>query len=215
MFALAANAQIVTSTSQEIKTTYTQPQPQVNTKLRYVRAGFNVNTVTGEDVKEASAKPGYDVSLGFQKPLANVPFLYWGMEYGLTSRGFTAEAGIFGKYDYKYAQHGLKYVPFQIGYNRDFGKVSIDPHIGVCLNFWYYGFAKQEYNGNSATHSQYDWKDTDFCTWFSVYMPIGFGIWLNKRFNLDYTCEIAFTKIANADSKVRHLNHGIRLGMAF
>ena len=59
----------------------------------YLRAGMSVNNVAGANEftdngegRSIGSKLGYDIAIGFQKSIKDKGF-YWGMEFGLGTRG--------------------------------------------------------------------------------------------------------------------------------
>ena len=78
-------AQIVSSRSVGINSKPDRPSQTEH----YWRVGLNMMNFTGDDAEE-DKKIGYNVSYGFLKPMGNFG-MYWGMEFGLGSRGYKYE----------------------------------------------------------------------------------------------------------------------------
>lgn len=79
-------AQIVSSRSVSIKSAQKQPSET----QWFLRGGLNVMKMTGDGAEDTGSKLGYNFVYGFQKPLGSVG-TYWGMEFGLGSRGWKVE----------------------------------------------------------------------------------------------------------------------------
>lgn len=206
LLCVGANAQIVSSSSRSLKVERTP-----FTSLKYLRVGVNFMNITGSDV-EVDGNIGYDVAFGFQKPLAGVDGLYWGMELGLGSRGWSEE---WDEEDAKYILHNVRFSPFTFGYKYALtDAVKLDAHFGAFASFDYTG--KCKYDGESIKLG--DWDDEYEglgIDWnrFDAGMQVGVGVWYN-RFNLDFTYHRGFVK-AVEDVKAYTNNFMIRLGVAF
>lgn len=207
MLCVGAQAQIVSSSSRSLKV-----ENAPSTSLKYVRLGVGFMNLAGSDVEDCNSKVGYDVAYGFQKPLANVNGLYWGMEFGLGSRGWSVDLG---KDDAKYMLHNVRISPFTFGYKYALtDAIKLDAHLGAFASFDYTG--KLKYDGESLSLN--DWDDEDDgigLDWnrFDAGMQIGFGVWYNN-FNLDFTYHRGFVKPIE-DVKAYSSNFMIRLGVAF
>lgn len=209
LLCVSLQAQIVSSRSVSIKPT----QKQASETQWFLRGGLNVMKMTGDsDEGETGSKLGYNFIYGFQKSLGNVG-TYWGMEFGLGSRGWKEE------YEDSYEEsslsqiaHNIQVSPFTFGYKYNItDDIAIDAHLGAYVSFDYLGKIKYEYsyNGNSEETSESigDWED-----WkrFDAGMNIGVGLWYD-RFNLDFTYQRGFIKTWEANTS----NVLIRLGVAF
>lgn len=228
MLCVGAQAQIVSSSSRSLKV-----ENAPSTSLKYVRLGVGFMTFTGEDGENwnTKSKVGYDLSFGFQKPLANVNGLYWGMELGLGSRGFALDVK---EGSDKYMLHNIRFSPFTFGYKYALtDDIQLDGHLGAFVSFDYAGKSKWENeDGEGDDIKLGDWEDEFGWDWnrFDAGMEIGVGVWY-KRFNLDFTYRRGFIKpieyigewvddyagYAGIDSKpgVYNSNFMLRLGIAF
>ena len=105
-------AQIVSSRSVSIKSAQKQPSET----QWFLRGGLNVMKMTGDGAEDTGSKLGYNFVYGFQKPLGSVG-TYWGMEFGLGSRGWKVEEN---ESDYEYSlslmAHNVQVSPFTFGY---------------------------------------------------------------------------------------------------
>lgn len=220
--AVSANAQIVSSTSRRVSYAKTESNTQW-----YGKVGLNVmNYYVGSGVSDdASAKIGYDINFGFQKPLGSSP-CYWGMEFGLTSRGSKAEATVKqGKYYVTQTEnemrHAIVYSPFTIGFKKNLvSKLAIDAHAGVFLSADYTGKVKKEldsnlgkeYNG-SAEAKMGDWNDFNR---IDAGLKFGLGLWYD-RFNFDLSYRQGFINAwcpENAETNIAG-NFIVSVGVAF
>ena len=66
LFALAANAQIVSSRSESIQRA-PAPAPKNHTSQWYLRAGVGSVGISGKEFKAAKSTFGYEVELGYQR----------------------------------------------------------------------------------------------------------------------------------------------------
>ncbi len=224
----AAQAQIVTSTSRSI----TREKVKTNT-THYVRVGLNFMNVAGDDAKELDGKVGYDLSWGFQKTLGGKG-AYWGMEGGLSSRGYSMKdegsswepyynpynpgSGhyVSEKEEEKMIAHNIYYVPFQFGWRFDLGhNISVDPHIGTFISFDYAGKSKYTYtrDGEEEDNESYSLGDLDGWQRVDAGLKFGVGAWY-KNFNLDLSYQRGFIS-AIEDCDAYTSNFQLRLGYAF
>ena len=81
LLCVGTQAQIVSSRSSIVRT-----EKQQSNKQWFLRGGLNVMKMTGDD-DESGSKLGYNFIYGFQKPMGSIG-TYWGMEFGLGSRGW-------------------------------------------------------------------------------------------------------------------------------
>lgn len=200
-------AQIVSSSSRIVTTTRTTTP---SNKIHYVRLGLNFMHYVGDGVEESGdGKLGYDLTFGFQKPVGPHG-LYWGMEYGLGSRGDKySEDG----YKDSYMCHNIHFSPFQIGFKYNIsGKWSVDPHLGVFVSADYTGKHKWEFDfykeHKEESESMGDWEDYNRV---DVGMRVGAGVWYG-RFNLDLTWQRGFL---DSFDDVQSSNLMLRFGLAF
>lgn len=216
VMALSMQAQIVTSTSRSTISTNTKPASE---KIWLVRAGLNFMNFSGSDAKDMDGKMGYDVSFEFNKPISGVNGLYWGMEFGLGSRGASED-------DVDMICHNVRFSPFVLGYKYNItSDFAIDAHIGAFVSADYTGKVKFD---DDDDVSMGDWKDDLGIDWQRVDagMRLGAGVWY-KNFNLDFTWHKGFIKPYTVvyDSyyggeeeetlKLAASNFMIRLGISF
>lgn len=205
-------AQIVSSRSVGIESTPSRPSETLN----YLRVGLNIMGFTGDGADGLSKKMGYNFSYGFQKPIGKIG-TYWGMEFGLGSRGFKSEDG---KGEYKTEQsliaHNIQVSPFTFGWKYGItDEFKVDVHAGAFVSCDYMGKAKFKYDGEEESFSMGDWEDELEMDWnrFDAGMNLGFGVWYD-RFNLDFTYQRGFVEAAKeSDSFTNNLM--LRLGVAF
>lgn len=220
---IAIVALVGVSASAQVKFNRTFASKKSNTTW-YLRAGMNTNS-SGLDLSEyngdyyeynVSSKVGYEVAFGFNKGFGKSN-VYWGMELGVSSRGFSIseeeDGDVYG--DYSYMGHNVKFVPFMIGYKypitEDF---KIDGHLGAFASF------------DFASTEDYDNGPDDYDIWdespFDAGIQIGIGAWY-KRLNLDFTYQIGFVPShsvyyigsGDEDLSAKHSAFLIRLGVAF
>ena len=204
LLCVGTQAQIVSSRSVSIKSAQKQPSET----QWFLRGGLNVMKMTGDGAEDTGSKLGYNFVYGFQKPLGSVG-TYWGMEFGLGSRGWKVEEN---ESDYEYSlslmAHNVQVSPFTFGYKyniTDGSYVSCD-YVGKIKE-------KESYQGDSEETSvnMGDWED-----WKRVDagMNIGVGIWYD-RFNLDLTYQRGFIDTFSDADGFKTSNFMIRLGIAF
>ncbi|MGM9693344.1 MAG: outer membrane beta-barrel protein [Alloprevotella sp.] len=218
MFTTGMQAQIVRSQSATIEREKTPSNTQW-----YMRVGVGFAKWVGsdwetDDDESNKANIGYDFMFGFQKKFGSSD-LYWGMEYGLGSRGYKLVVED-KDYDYKYTEklmgHNIKIVPFQLGYKYTFGgtDVSIDPHISAFVSVDYTGKIKEKEEWEGDTDEE-DYSISDFDDYQRVDagLQFGVGVWF-KNFNVDFTYQRGFIPVVK-DYKVYNSQFMIRLGFAF
>ena len=218
VLSIAAKAQIVSSTSS--MTTTTRVETESNTRT-YVRIGISSNKVVGvykegssKDKEKSDASIGYNLLFGFQKPLGKLG-AYYGMEYGLSTRGFKfkgeGEDSNGDDADFKVTAHQIQWSPFNFGWNitavRDI--LQIDPHVGFALTMDFftcekngYYFAYYDEYEYDSYRDFYDEKDIDshslYDYYFDSYFPLdvkmslGCGLWFINKINLDFTYQRGF-----------------------
>ncbi len=170
---------------------------------------------------------GYDVTFGFSKSFGKRP-LYWGMELGLSSRGYktsasweySATSSISGGRDYHSKVqditllcHTVKLSPFTIGYRYTFLKnMAADVHLGAYASYDYAGQSKEDYTDHVVSTSQYGnrndkettstktkLKDIDGMRNYDAGINLGIGYWYG-RFNIDFTWQRGFIAINKGGS---------------
>ena len=85
LLCVGTQAQIVSSRSAIVKT-----EKQASSTQWFLRAGLNIMNFSGDGAEGADSNIGYNATFGYQKPLGSTGG-YWGMEFGLGSRGFKVE----------------------------------------------------------------------------------------------------------------------------
>ena len=220
---MAANAQLVKSR------TFTEKKSNT---MWYFRAGLAMNNAAGagvdnllsvSDENSAGAKAGYDFSVGFHKPISNFG-LYWGMEYGLGTRGAKASFNDYGdEGKASLLAHNVKVSPFTLGYKYSFtDDLKLDLHLGAFLSYDYAGKGKIEWNDGAEEEEDkiYDLEDYNG---FDCGLQAGIGVWFG-RFNLELTYQRGFINVSEDDDLVDEngdlgsiysSNFMIRLGVAF
>lgn len=228
-FAVGVNAQIVTSRSWVEE----KAKPaKKNSTSWYLRGGFNIMSLVPADNAAGKdyygSKLGYDLSLGFQKPMGSSG-LYWGMEWGATSCG--GEYGVhrlvvnrrgysnyYEESDRKASLfcNAVRFIPFTLGFKKavvsDF---AIDVHTSLFASYNYtLGKLEREIRDYHYSNSYRkdklhigDAKPGD------VGVQLGIGVWW-KNFNLDFTYQRGFVH-ENYIQNMSHSNFMIRLGGGF
>lgn len=165
---------------------------------------------------------GYDISLGFNKSFAKRP-LYWGMELGMTTRGYKTSASwekggtsaISGGSDYhgKFQDatmlcHTVRLSPFIVGYRYIFlEKMAADIHLGAYASYDFAGKYTDDYtdhivstshygdrNDKTVTSTEIKIKDYNGLRRYDVGINLGVGYWFG-RFNIDFTWQRGFIAI--------------------
>lgn len=215
---LSANAQLVRGTTfvkKESNTTW------------FLRAGMSMNNAAGKatEMYNAGTKIGYDVSTGFQKPIANSN-MYWGMEFGLGTRGAKGHYDDYGaRSDMSLLAHNVKISPVTFGYKFNLtDNLKLDGHLGAFVSYDYIGTGKEDYTDSDISESESSSiYDLESYNGFDAGLQVGVGVWFN-RFNLDFTYQRGFMNVSDDDDlvddndnqlKVFSSNFMIRLGVAF
>lgn len=205
----------------------------------YGRVGLSINNATGgKFVKETNdyysdhhiglkesmgCRMGMSVDFGFQQPMWNG--LYFGMELGLGTRGFSSKTQ--GNQENwikeRMTTWNVKCAPIIIGYKFPVtSDIKIDAHVG--------GFASCDWAGQHMSFvDSYGEKDKSDGLGDYGYnagdagIQAGVGIWW-KRFNLDVTYQRGFIPMleitqyydsSSAEYKIYSSNVMVRLGVAF
>lgn len=217
--ALGANAQLVTSTSQTVKTV----QKEKNS-MWMVRLGVGTNGIGGDGYDEVGSKAGYFFGVEYNKVGRRGG--YYGLDFALTSRGYkySDEVSVYRNtvdYTEKLAAHSFEFSPVIFGWKIRIGQsdFAIDPHIGLFLSVDYAGKFKQDLDGNSESYSLsevyldngYDHADY----WrLEVGLRYGVGVWFKERYNLDLSYQNGFMGFfENFETSSRAFM--VRLGYAF
>lgn len=208
-FATVSNAQIVRSNSSKTVTSTVEKEPTETVK--YMRLGLNFMKIGGDDVSDAikdymKSNLGYQIIWGFEKPLGP---LFWGMEYGLSSRGYKLE---FDNEDEKLFVHSGIFSPFNLGYKYGItDELAVEGHVGAYISGDYFGKCKgTDEDGESYEESIYDFDDWSY---LDAGMQFGFGLWYNQ-IGIDFLIQKGFINMAE-DVKWHTSNFMIRFGVAF
>ena len=195
------SAQIVSSRSVGIKTEQSRPTETV----WYLRAGLNIMNLTGDGADGTDSKMGYNAMVGYQKSLGTAG-AYWGMEAGLSSRGYKAD-------ELKCMAHNIQLSPFTFGWK--FGltdNFKIDAHLGAFLSYDY--TSKMKEDGGSCSWGDFaDENEIDY-NHFDAGIGVGAGVWYD-RFNLDFTYQHGFVDVFSDLDGNKASSFMIRLGIAF
>lgn len=195
-------AQIVQSRSVSIKT---EKAPSETTW--FIRGGLNMAGMAGDDLENFGRRAAYQIDLGFQKAFTNVG-LYWGMDFGLGSRGFKIDED---GYEDKMIGHNFQLSPANLGWKYEiFDNFKVDLHLGAYLSCDYTGKEVTKYAGVKETLKM---KDFEGYNRFDAGMNIGFGVWYG-RYNLDFTFQRGFVSAID-DIDMYASNLMLRLGVAF
>lgn len=200
LLCVGTQAQIVSSRSSIVRT-----EKEPSSTLWFLRAGLNVMNVSGDGAEGLDSNIGYNATIGYQKPLGSSGG-YWGMEFGLGSRGFKED-------DTKCIAHNIQYSPFTFGWKFEVAdNIKIDPHAGVYASYDY--TSKMKGDGESISWGDFaDYLDVDY-NHYDVGMNIGVGVWYS-RFNLDLTYQRGFIDTFSDLGSNKTSNFMIRLGVAF
>lgn len=201
-------AQIVSSRSVSVRSTPSHP-----TEIQwFLRGGLNVMGFAGDGAENLDKKLGYNLMYGFQRPVGSIG-TYWGMEFGLGSRGYKFEVD---GTEINLMAHAVEVSPFTFGWKYGLTEaVKVDVHLGVFAHADYTGKAKFKNKKQEKSVGMGDWEDELHVDWnrFDVGLNAGFGVWYD-RFNLDFTYQRGFVE-APKDSEMYTSNLLIRLGVAF
>lgn len=193
LFVVMVAALAVFSSSAQIRTSRTFTKAKSNTEW-ILRAGLSINSFSGVD--GINSKIGFDVDAAFNKAIGGSG-LYWGMEFGIGTRGFGSDVEIDGD-EVSITSYNVKWSPFTIGYKFNiFDSFRIDPHVGA---FALYDFAK-----SSPVDAEYE-ND------FDAGVQAGLGLWY-KRVNLDFMYQFGFVEAFDEGGKTG--NFLIRIGYSF
>lgn len=246
VMAVGVNAQIVVSQSNIItKTKVEKPKTKKKTTW-YMRVGVQASKVAYDsdflesDDESIKSTAGYNLDFGFQRPMGGKG-AYWGMTFGLGSRGTKYKESYEGryegyKYEYEYTEkitaHNIQYSPFTFGWKIKLAdKLYLDPHIGLYFSVDYTGKikCKQEVTFGGETEKDEEsfsiygsvyWDDDNDLWWCpaDIGLNTGIGIWYD-RFNFDITWQRGFVNAIAGDTydghKSKANNVMFRLGLAF
>ena len=216
MFLLVVFASLASITNAQIVTSDTRRRVEVEKEpsesMWYARFGLNMMKCGGDvsDFKDyIKSNLGYQIVWGFEKPLGP---LFWGMEFGLGSRGFKLKED---NYEFKVTAHNAVFSPFNIGYKHPItDDLSVEAHIGAYVAGDYFGKIKETDGNESDDWSIYDAEDYTFP---DAGMQFGFGVWYSS-IGLDLLFQKGFlnwTGDLDADAKLHTSNFMVRLGVKF
>lgn len=249
----AVGAAMAATASSQVMTSYSYSKSERKT-LWYARLGVSFNNLTAGSVCEAmnspwledngetpysfGSKTGMTVDFGFQRPISNFG-LYWGMELGIGTRGFTMkydESEVDPDDDFetnaKMMTWNVKYSPFTFGYKYTLtDDIKLDAHIGAFVSYDFAGkkLSYEETDGDKWELKDDELKDALDYQDFDAGMQLGIGVWY-KRFNLDFTwqrCFVPYGKmtmrawdsygesLGTEEYSLYSSNFMIRLGVAF
>lgn len=230
LMAASASAQVVTSR------TYVKSK---RTTVWYARVGMSINNFAGggdyvdaikADGGEASfgSRIGTGIDFGFQRPIGGSG-VYWGMELGIGSRGFSYEENddkTFGEYseESNMSTWNVKYSPFTFGYKYSItDDFKLDGHVGAFVSYDFAGSrggtvidkdgVVEDVISWKEFKDEIDYKDID------AGMQIGIGAWW-KKVNIDFTYQRGFISAFNWGDgynpvELKSSNFMIRVGYAF
>jgi len=198
VFAIVSNAQIVRSNSSKTVTTTVEKEPSES--IWYMRLGLNMMKFKGDLIDDEYMKSnlGYNWVIGFEKPLGP---LFWGMEFGLSSRGFKLEGN---GYTSKFMAHNGIFSPFNIGYKYPISdNFAVEAHLGA--------FVSGDYFGKWDDDVIYDYDDYIYP---NAGMQFGFGMWFSN-IGLDLCWQKGFLNLTSDGDDFKSSNFMLRLGVAF
>jgi len=198
VFAIVSNAQIVRSNSSKTVTTTVEKEPSES--IWYMRLGLNMMKFKGDLIDDEYMKSnlGYNWVIGFEKPLGP---LFWGMEFGLSSRGFKFEGN---GYTSKFMAHNGIFSPFNIGYKYPISdNFAVEAHLGA--------FVSGDYFGKWDDDVIYDYDDYIYP---NAGMQFGFGMWFSN-IGLDLCWQKGFLNLTSDGDDFKSSNFMLRLGVAF
>lgn len=202
-----AQSAIVSSSSSSI--TEAEGQTKSNTQW-IVRASANFAKFTGDDAEGLDRKLCYDVALSFQKPLSDNG-MFWGMELGLGSRGYSFEGEYQGAFKQNLLAHNIRFSPFTFGDVYEINEsVKIDAHIGAWVSYDLFGKLAEESEGEKESTKISDIENYNKLDYGLLF---GVGLWYN-RFNVDLSAQRGFAKVVKG-AKQNTSNIMLRFGFAF
>lgn len=199
--------------------------------------GYN-NEYGDEGKVSFGFKPGYELSVAFNRPFGNTNF-YWGMELGLGTRGIKYTSEYSPEDDWiEYGHKSLlawnfKYSPFTFGYKYNINEsIALDAHLGAYVSLDFAGKGKSSWDGieqgdaykEDEESANIGKDDLEHYKRFDCGLQVGLGVWY-KRFNFDITYQRGFMNAydfyyqsqwdIDEDSKICTSNIMFRIGMSF
>lgn len=223
--------------------------------LWILRAGINFNDAVGDwkdtqidswdkaykNLPLTSKFPmqtGFNVSITFNKSFGQRP-LYWGMELGLGTRGYKANAewskssvsSGWGdvishtvKQNITLCTYNVEYHPFIFGYKYQFlQRMAVDIHASAFTSFDFAGKStvyNYDYQQSSNTprekekSNSVNINDMDKFKRLDAGLNIGVGYWFG-HFNIDFSWQRGFIKMFDIDDSYNAQNLKLKLGYAF
>ena len=223
--------------------------------LWMVKAGVNFNNASGswKDTQINSweklhknlplsnkfpMQTGFNLSVIFNKSFGYHP-LYWGMEFGLGTRGYKANAewskhttssgwgdaiSHVVKQNITLSAFNIEYHPFIIGYKYKFLKnMAADLHVSAFASYDFAGTSKvynYDYQLSSNTPREKESttsikiKDIDSYNSFDAGFNLGLGYWYG-HFNIDLSWQRGFIKIYDINDSCYAQSLKLKLGYAF
>lgn len=177
----------------------------------FVRVGPSFNNIAGanglkfdNDYSKCTlgTNTGAAFDLGFNKPIGGAG-LYWGMELGVGSRGFSISYTDYVDEEStksKITTWNVKYSPFIFGYKYSLtDDLKLDAHLGIFASYDFtHKFSTVESNGDKFTEEWYEYTDDFGYDDLDAGLGLGIGVWY-KRFNIDLTWQRGFTNLGSGD----------------
>ncbi len=234
---------------------FSRPEFNSGKTIWIVRAGVSFNSVVGDwkdDTKEnwedAYSIPltdsgfpssiGFDVSVAFNKAIKQSP-IYWGMEFGISTRGYKANAewfrgqvsSHFGDYighrirqEQTLTAYDVQLTPIMVGYKYNLlSNITIDAHLGGFVSCDFAGKLKNyDYDYQISSNkprvkestSKVDLGDLDGYSRLDAGLNLGIGVWYG-HFNIDLTWQRGFLNMYDIDSSNQSQSLKLRVGYAF
>lgn len=153
-FVMLAVALMAASASAQVVTSRTYVKSKKST-VWYARVGMSINNFAGggefvDEIKKDGAdasfgsRIGATIDFGFHRPIGGSG-IYWGMELGIGSRGFSYEEndnepGYESSTEYNVSTWNVKYSPFTFGYKYSFtDDFKLDGHVGAFVSYDFAG----------------------------------------------------------------------------
>lgn len=212
LFVTTASAQIVSSSSRSITT-----EKRESTSISYFRAGMNFTTVTNNDEFENKGrKLGYSIAYGFNKAIATNG-AYWGMEFGLGSRGFTDtyDGGELSD-ELTMLSYNAVVSPFNFGWKYEvIDGLKVDAHIGAYVSYDFAG--KLKYETSYDYSEEYTIDEIEDYSSIDAGVIFGFGVWYKDRFNVDLSFQNGMINMfdSGGSCKFNTRNILLRVGITF